>query len=76
MQAEYLFKENPEGKMFEPEYTRAMSNLLDSIEKLQGDIFTDDDGELGDEAMGYLRRRDQTACNQPPVAPHDHPTDL
>ncbi|KAI4491601.1 hypothetical protein M0804_002993 [Polistes exclamans] len=37
--AEYLFKENPEGKMFQPDYTETMSLILDAINQLADDIF-------------------------------------
>ncbi|XP_025075355.1 uncharacterized protein LOC112552960 [Pogonomyrmex barbatus] len=37
-QAEYLFKKNPEGKMFEPDYTETMSMLLDAISRQQNDV--------------------------------------
>nr|XP_034195712.1 adenylate kinase 7-like [Osmia lignaria] len=36
--AEYLFKENPEGKMFEPDFTRTMTSVLDVIEEFQGEV--------------------------------------
>ncbi|KYM83836.1 Putative adenylate kinase 7 [Atta colombica] len=33
--AEYLFKKNPEGRMFDPDYTETMSMLLDAISRQQ-----------------------------------------
>ncbi|XP_012286013.2 adenylate kinase 7 [Orussus abietinus] len=52
--AEYLFKENPEGKMFEPDYTETMSLLLDAIERLRKDILPL--GELDEDARTCLKR--------------------
>ncbi|XP_048511176.1 DPY30 domain-containing protein 1-like [Athalia rosae] len=52
--AEYLFKENPEGKMFEPDYTETMSMLLAAIEELQKDILPAD--EVDEDTRKYLRR--------------------
>lgn len=53
-QAEYLFKENPEGKMFEPDYSQTMHSVLDMIEKFHEDILPPE--ELGDEIMEVLKR--------------------
>ncbi|XP_076388236.1 adenylate kinase 7 [Megachile rotundata] len=36
--AEYLFKQNPEGKMFEPDYSETMTSVLDVIEEFQGKL--------------------------------------
>ncbi|XP_066592376.1 adenylate kinase 7-like, partial [Prorops nasuta] len=41
--AEYLFKENPEGRMFEPDYTETMSVLLKEIESLREDILPEEE---------------------------------
>ncbi|KOC66213.1 Adenylate kinase 7 [Habropoda laboriosa] len=52
--AEYLFKENPEGKMFEPDYTETMSSVLDIIEKFGDDVLPEE--ELGEKIMHFLKR--------------------
>ncbi|XP_068993629.1 adenylate kinase 7 [Neodiprion pinetum] len=52
--AEYLFRENPEGKMFEPDYTETMSVLLAAIEDLQKDLLPRDEVDSG--AERYLGR--------------------
>lgn len=33
LQAEYLFKENPQGRMFHPEYTREVNELFKSLNR-------------------------------------------
>jgi len=38
-QAEYLFKKNPEGKMFEPDFTESMSMILKTIHMQEEDVF-------------------------------------
>ncbi|XP_020284340.1 adenylate kinase 7-like isoform X2 [Pseudomyrmex gracilis] len=50
--AEYLFKKNPEGKMFEPDYSETMSMLLDAIGRQQSDILPQED--LKTDAAQYL----------------------
>ncbi|XP_026668562.1 adenylate kinase 7-like isoform X2 [Ceratina calcarata] len=52
--AEYLFKENPEGKMFEPDYTATMSSVLDVIEKFGANILPEE--EFSDKVMQLLKR--------------------
>ncbi|KAG7203649.1 hypothetical protein KM043_013684 [Ampulex compressa] len=59
--AEYLFKKNPEGKMFEPDYTETMSMLLDRIEKLQTDIFPRE--ELSEEDRELLKNEHGTSAD-------------
>ncbi|EFN87130.1 Putative adenylate kinase 7 [Harpegnathos saltator] len=36
--AEYLFRKNPEGRMFEPDYTETMSMLLDTISRQRNHV--------------------------------------
>ncbi|KAK9300199.1 hypothetical protein QLX08_007043 [Tetragonisca angustula] len=51
--AEYLFKKNPEGKMFEPEYTSTMSSILDMIEKYGSFVLPED--EVSEKMLGFLK---------------------
>ncbi|XP_053976418.1 adenylate kinase 7-like [Hylaeus volcanicus] len=53
--AEYLFKENPEGKMFEPDFTKTMQSVLDVIEKFQGEVLPPE--ELDDKIMELLKQQ-------------------
>lgn len=55
-QAEYLFKKNPEGRMFEPDYTETMSMLLDAIGRQQNDVLPREG--LADVAQ-FLKRQDE-----------------
>ncbi|CAL7945211.1 unnamed protein product [Xylocopa violacea] len=52
--AEYLFRENPEGKMFEPEHTEKMSAVLDAIEEFDSFIIPEE--ELGEQVLRFLKR--------------------
>ncbi|XP_043583830.1 adenylate kinase 7-like [Bombus pyrosoma] len=52
--AEYLFKENPEGKMFEPEYTKAMASVLEMIDKY-GNFVLPEEG-VSDKMFEFLKR--------------------
>ncbi|XP_076749056.1 adenylate kinase 7 [Xylocopa sonorina] len=52
--AEYLFRENPEGKMFEPEHTEKMSAVLDAIEKFDSLVIPEE--ELGKQVLQFLKR--------------------
>ncbi|KAL6435641.1 hypothetical protein ACFW04_005516 [Cataglyphis niger] len=55
--AEYLFKKNPEGKMFQPDYTETMSMLLDVIGQQQNDVLP---GEgLKADVEQFLKRQDE-----------------
>lgn len=56
-QAEYLFKKNPEGKMFEPDYTETMSMLLDAIGQQQSDILPE--AELDSDIAQFPKKRDE-----------------
>ncbi|KAH0948506.1 hypothetical protein HN011_004357, partial [Eciton burchellii] len=40
--AEYLFKKNPEGKMFEPDYTETLSMLLETIQLQMEDVLPEE----------------------------------
>ncbi|XP_076302141.1 adenylate kinase 7 isoform X2 [Lasioglossum baleicum] len=53
--AEYLFKENPEGKMFHPEYTRTMRSVLDAIEKFEDFVLPRD--EFDEKVRNFLKQR-------------------
>ncbi|RLU22889.1 hypothetical protein DMN91_005167 [Ooceraea biroi] len=55
--AEYLFKKNPEGKMFEPDYTETMSMLLDAIGQQQSDVLPE--AGLDSDIMQFLKKRDE-----------------
>ncbi|XP_050495839.1 adenylate kinase 7-like [Bombus huntii] len=52
--AEYLFKENPEGKMFEPEYTNAMASVLEMIDKYGSFVLPEE--EISDKMSEFLKR--------------------
>ncbi|XP_048262402.1 uncharacterized protein LOC125385229 [Bombus terrestris] len=52
--AEYLFKENPEGKMFEPEYTNAMASVLEMIDKYGSFVLPEE--EISDKMFEFLKR--------------------
>ncbi|XP_071878435.1 adenylate kinase 7 [Bombus fervidus] len=52
--AEYLFKENPEGKMFEPEYTKAMASVLEMIDKYGNFVLPEE--EVSDKMFEFLKR--------------------
>ncbi|KAK2577085.1 hypothetical protein KPH14_005893 [Odynerus spinipes] len=52
--AEYLFRENPEGKMFQPDYTETMSMILDAIATLEDTIFPKEE-ELHDVTEKILK---------------------
>ncbi|XP_011694075.1 PREDICTED: adenylate kinase 7-like [Wasmannia auropunctata] len=56
--AEYLFKKNPEGRMFEPDYTETMSMLLDVISRQQNDVLPRE-GLEADVAQFLTRRQDE-----------------
>lgn len=56
-QAAYLFKKNPEGKMFEPDYTETMSMLLDTVGRQQSDVLPQK-GLESDVAL-FLKERDE-----------------
>ncbi|XP_078052305.1 adenylate kinase 7 [Augochlora pura] len=53
--AEYLFKENPEGKMFQPEYTRTMKSVLDAIEKFQDEVLPRE--EFDERVRDFLKQQ-------------------
>ncbi|KZC14378.1 Adenylate kinase 7, partial [Dufourea novaeangliae] len=53
--AEYLFKENPEGKMFQPDYTKTMKSVLDAIEKFQGELLPAE--EFDDKVKEFLKQQ-------------------
>ncbi|KOX76790.1 hypothetical protein WN51_11117 [Melipona quadrifasciata] len=53
LQAEYLFKKNPEGKMFEPEHTSAMSSILDVIDKYGSFVLPEE--EVSDRMLEFLK---------------------
>ncbi|XP_018338500.1 PREDICTED: adenylate kinase 7-like [Trachymyrmex septentrionalis] len=55
--AEYLFKKNPEGKMFEPDYTETMSMLLDIIGRQQNDVLPREGLEA--DVAQFLKRQDE-----------------
>ncbi|XP_039315610.1 adenylate kinase 7 [Solenopsis invicta] len=55
--AEYLFKKNPEGRMFEPDYTETMSMLLDAIGRQQNDVLPI--GGLEADVAQFLKRQDK-----------------
>ncbi|KAK1121780.1 hypothetical protein K0M31_010091 [Melipona bicolor] len=52
-QAEYLFKKNPEGKMFEPEHTSKMSSILDMIDKYGSFVLPEE--EVSDKMLECLK---------------------
>ncbi|OAD61392.1 Adenylate kinase 7 [Eufriesea mexicana] len=52
--AEYLFKENPEGKMFEPEYTEAMNSVLDMLDKFGNLVLPED--KVSEKVLTFLKR--------------------
>ncbi|XP_043522582.1 adenylate kinase 7-like [Frieseomelitta varia] len=51
--AEYLFKKNPEGKMFEPEYTSTMSSILDMIDEYGSFVLPK--AEVSEKMLGFLK---------------------
>ncbi|XP_076227677.1 adenylate kinase 7 [Nomia melanderi] len=53
--AEYLFKRNPEGRMFQPEHTRTMRSVLEAIERFQDDLLPRD--ELDDKIREFLKQQ-------------------
>ncbi|XP_011054383.1 PREDICTED: uncharacterized protein LOC105146051 [Acromyrmex echinatior] len=55
--AEYLFQKNPEGKMFEPDYTETMSMLLDAISRQQNDVLPRKGLEA--DVTQFLKRQDE-----------------
>ncbi|KAL6256941.1 hypothetical protein P5V15_011876 [Pogonomyrmex californicus] len=55
--AEYLFKKNPEGKMFEPDYTETMSMLLDAISRQQNDVLPTE--KLKADVAHFLKKQDE-----------------
>ncbi|KYN20601.1 Putative adenylate kinase 7, partial [Trachymyrmex cornetzi] len=55
--AEYLFKTNPEGRMFEPDYTETMSMLLDAIGRQQNDVLPREGLEA--DVAQFLKRQDE-----------------
>ncbi|XP_028047087.2 DPY30 domain-containing protein 1 [Monomorium pharaonis] len=55
--AEYLFKKNPEGRMFEPDYTETMSMLLDAIGRQQNDVLPREGLEA--DVAQFLKRQDE-----------------
>ncbi|XP_029171988.1 adenylate kinase 7-like [Nylanderia fulva] len=55
--AEYLFKKNPEGKMFEPDYTETMSMLLDAIGRQQNDVLPSE--RLKADIEKFLKKQDE-----------------
>ncbi|CAD1473437.1 unnamed protein product, partial [Heterotrigona itama] len=55
-QAEYLFKKNPEGKMFEPEYTRTMSSILDMIDKYGSFVLPDEERQFSGKMLELSKR--------------------
>ncbi|XP_072756801.1 adenylate kinase 7 isoform X2 [Anoplolepis gracilipes] len=55
--AEYLFTKNPEGKMFEPDYTETMSMLLDAIGRQQNDVLPREG--LKADVEQFLKRQDE-----------------
>nr|XP_033323738.1 uncharacterized protein LOC117219018 [Megalopta genalis] len=63
--AEYLFKENPEGKMFHPEHTRVMKSVLDAIEKFQDELLPRD--EFDERVKDFLKQQaDQSDDDKTP----------
>lgn len=54
-QAEYLFKENPEGKMFEPEHTNAMASILNMIDKFNTFLLPEE--EVSSQVLQLLKRK-------------------
>lgn len=55
LQAEFLFRENPEGKMFEPEYTEALDTVLTLIEKYSDTVLHKQ--EISNTITQFLRRK-------------------
>ncbi|KYM99929.1 Putative adenylate kinase 7, partial [Cyphomyrmex costatus] len=55
--AEYLFKKNPEGRMFEPDYTETMSMLLDAVGRQQNDALPREGLET--DVAQFLKRQDE-----------------
>ncbi|XP_077272220.1 adenylate kinase 7 isoform X2 [Temnothorax americanus] len=55
--AEYLFKKNPEGRMFEPDYTETMSMLLDAIGRQQNDVLPGEGLEA--DVAQFLKKQDE-----------------
>lgn len=53
--AEYLFKENPEGKMFEPEHTNAMASILNMIDKFNTFLLPEE--EVSSQVLEMLKRK-------------------
>lgn len=71
--AEYLFKENPEGRMFDPAYNAAAGEFMEAVQNLQNAIFgkMDDLDELRDNAESGVGEKicltdsmDSTNCSK------------
>ncbi|XP_043799816.1 adenylate kinase 7-like [Apis laboriosa] len=56
--AEYLFRENPEGKMFEPEHTNAMASILNMIDKFNTFLLPEE--EVSSQVLQLLKRKSPT----------------
>lgn len=57
-QAEYLFRENPEGKMFEPEHTNALVSILNMIDKFNTFLLPEE--EVSSQVLQLLKRKSPT----------------